>query len=47
MSNTYPIEITDEVRQSMGTARRQGLQRDLRTLAASIRGLRISVWTSF
>ncbi|GGZ42763.1 hypothetical protein [Streptomyces poonensis] len=36
-SDKYPIEITDEMRQAMDTARRQGLQRDLRTLAADIR----------
>ncbi|MET7695240.1 hypothetical protein ABZT06_46365 [Streptomyces sp. NPDC005483] len=37
MSDRYPIEITDEMRQTMDTARRQGLQKDLRTLAANIR----------
>ncbi|MET8773201.1 hypothetical protein [Streptomyces sp. NPDC004658] len=36
MSDTYPFEITDEMRQVAETARRQGLQKDLRTLAASI-----------
>lgn len=37
VSDKYPIEITDEMRQAMDTARRQGLQTDLRTLAANIR----------
>ncbi|MEV7815502.1 hypothetical protein AB0P05_33025 [Streptomyces flaveolus] len=37
MSDKYPFEITDEMRQAADTARRQGLQKDLRTLAASIR----------
>ncbi|MGA5566636.1 hypothetical protein ACPCUV_36465 [Streptomyces platensis] len=37
MSEKYPVEITDEMRQAMDTARRQGLQKDLRTLAANIR----------
>nr|WTB11961.1 hypothetical protein OG546_49160 [Streptomyces antimycoticus]WTB12173.1 hypothetical protein OG546_50370 [Streptomyces antimycoticus] len=37
MSNRHPIEITDEMRQAMDTARRQGLQKDLRALAANIR----------
>ncbi|MFD5399320.1 hypothetical protein ACFWJW_34585 [Streptomyces sp. NPDC127097] len=37
MSDKYPIEITDEMRQAMDSARRQGLQKDLRTLAANIR----------
>jgi len=36
-SNKYPIVITDEMRQVMDTTRRQGLQKDLRTLAANIR----------
>jgi|SRR3954453_18322091 hypothetical protein len=33
----HPIEITDEMRQTMDTARRQGLQTDMRTLATNIR----------
>ncbi|MER8160068.1 hypothetical protein [Streptomyces sp. NPDC094472] len=37
MSDRYPMEITDEMRQAMDTARRQGLQKDLRALAAHIR----------
>ncbi|MER7692604.1 hypothetical protein [Streptomyces sp. NPDC097610] len=37
MSELRPGDITDEMRQAMDTARRQGLQKDLRTLAASIR----------
>ncbi|MEW2513858.1 hypothetical protein [Streptomyces sp. NPDC046870] len=37
MSDKYPFEITDEMRQAADTARRQGLQKDLRTLAANIR----------
>ncbi|MEV7817144.1 hypothetical protein AB0P05_41790 [Streptomyces flaveolus] len=37
MSDTYPFEITDDMRQAADTARRQGLQKDLRTLATSIR----------
>jgi hypothetical protein len=37
MSELRPGEITDEMRQAMDTARRQGLQKDLRTLAANIR----------
>ncbi|MFF3343653.1 hypothetical protein [Streptomyces flavidovirens] len=37
MSDKYPIEITDEMRQAIDTARRQSLQKDLRTLAARIR----------
>lgn len=37
MSENNPIEIDDEMRQAMDTARRQGLQKDLRTLAANIR----------
>ncbi len=37
MSEKDPGEITDEMRQAMDTARRQGLQKDLRTLAANIR----------
>jgi hypothetical protein len=31
-----PIEITDEMRQATDNARRQGLQKDLRTLAEQI-----------
>ncbi|MFF9757681.1 hypothetical protein ACF1FC_33815, partial [Streptomyces sp. NPDC014344] len=34
MSVLRPGDITDEVIQAMDTARRQGLQKDLRTLAA-------------
>ncbi|MEV6131913.1 hypothetical protein AB0M05_34870 [Streptomyces violaceusniger] len=37
MSDRYPVEITDEMRQAMDTARRQGLQKGLRALAANIR----------
>ncbi|WP_326809767.1 hypothetical protein OIE62_40340 [Streptomyces scopuliridis] len=37
MSEKHPIEITDEMRQVVDSARRQGLQRDLRTLADRIR----------
>ncbi|MCP8706261.1 hypothetical protein [Streptomyces sp. AC04842] len=37
MSVLRPGDITDEMIQGMDTARRQGLQKDLRTLAASIR----------
>ncbi|CAL9329649.1 hypothetical protein C1708_32670 [Streptomyces sp. DH-12] len=37
MSVLRPGDITDEMIQAMDTARRQGLQKDLRTLAASIR----------
>ncbi|MER0484719.1 hypothetical protein ABR737_41465 [Streptomyces sp. Edi2] len=37
MSNENPIEVTDEMRQAMVTAQRQGLQKDLRTIAARIR----------
>ncbi|KIZ15662.1 hypothetical protein [Streptomyces natalensis] len=37
MSEKYPVEITDEMRQAMDAARRHGLQKDLRTLAANIR----------
>ena len=37
MSDKYPIQITDEMRQAMDTAQRQSLQKDLRTLAANIR----------
>ncbi|WP_189958689.1 hypothetical protein [Streptomyces alanosinicus] len=36
MSGLRPGDITDEMRQAADTARRQGLQMDLRTLAASI-----------
>ncbi|WP_157877370.1 hypothetical protein [Streptomyces odonnellii] len=37
MSELRPGDITDEMRQAMDTAQRQGLQKDLRTLAANIR----------
>ncbi|MFD7206283.1 hypothetical protein [Streptomyces sp. NPDC059893] len=37
MSDKYPSGITNEMRQAMDTALRQGLQSDLRTLAANIR----------
>ncbi|MER8225397.1 hypothetical protein ABTZ58_33560 [Streptomyces sp. NPDC094143] len=37
MSELRPGDITDEMRQAVDTARRQGLQKDLRTLAATIR----------
>ncbi|MCX4596966.1 hypothetical protein OG819_47260 [Streptomyces sp. NBC_01549] len=37
MNENHNIEVTDEMRQAMDTARRQGLQKDLRTLAAKIR----------
>lgn len=37
MSELRPGDITDEIRKAMDTARRQGLQKDLRTLAANIR----------
>ncbi|MFK4273110.1 hypothetical protein [Streptomyces milbemycinicus] len=37
MSDRYPTEITDKKRHAMDTARRQGLQKDLRALAANIR----------
>ncbi|MFB6676435.1 hypothetical protein ACFCWG_29230 [Streptomyces sp. NPDC056390] len=37
MSDKYPGGITDETRQAMDAAMRQGLQDDLRTLAAIIR----------
>ncbi|MGW7620823.1 hypothetical protein ACWGLG_34300 [Streptomyces antimycoticus] len=37
MSDRHPTETTDEMRQAMDTARRQGLQKDLRALAAHIR----------
>ena len=37
MSDKYPIQITDEMRQAMDAAKRQGLQKDLRALAANIR----------
>ncbi|WP_367140997.1 MULTISPECIES: hypothetical protein [Streptomyces] len=37
MHENHPIEVTEEMRQAMDTARRQGLQTDLRTLAARIR----------
>ncbi|MEU3550643.1 hypothetical protein [Streptomyces longwoodensis] len=37
MSALRPGDITDEMIQAMHTARRQGLQKDLRTLAANIR----------
>lgn len=33
----HPGDITDEMRQAMDTARQQGLQKDLRTLAANNR----------
>ncbi|MEV6408652.1 hypothetical protein AB0M58_37900 [Streptomyces bobili] len=37
MSALQPGDITDEIIQAMDTAKRQGLQKDLRTLAANIR----------
>ncbi|MFF1715932.1 hypothetical protein [Streptomyces sp. NPDC058268] len=37
MSALRPGDITDEMIQAMDTAKRQGLQKDLRTLAANIR----------
>ncbi|MFJ1998058.1 hypothetical protein [Streptomyces asiaticus] len=37
MSEFRPGEITDEMREAMNMARRQGLQKDLRALAANIR----------
>lgn len=37
MSELRSGEITDEMRQAMYTARRQGLQKDLRAPAANIR----------
>lgn len=37
MNEKYSIEITDEMRQAADSARRQGLQKDLRTLADRIR----------
>ncbi|GHD52434.1 hypothetical protein [Streptomyces galbus] len=37
MSALRPGDITDDMIQAMHTARRQGLQKDLRTLAANIR----------
>ncbi|MFD6554985.1 hypothetical protein [Streptomyces sp. NPDC058398] len=37
MSDKCPTEITDETRQAMDRAQRQGRQTDLRTLAANIR----------
>ncbi|WP_431777032.1 hypothetical protein [Streptomyces cucumeris] len=37
MSALRPGDITDEMIQAMATAKRQGLQKDLRTLAAHIR----------
>ncbi|MCZ4611348.1 hypothetical protein O3S80_47905 [Streptomyces sp. Lzd4kr] len=37
MSELRPGDITDEMRRAVYTARRLGLQEDLRTLAASIR----------
>ncbi len=37
MSELPPGDITDEMRQAVDTAHRQGLQKGLRTLAAHIR----------
>ncbi|MGW7086594.1 hypothetical protein ACWGH2_24270 [Streptomyces sp. NPDC054871] len=37
MNDKHPIEITDELRQAMDTAKRRGLQKDLRALIANIR----------
>jgi hypothetical protein len=37
VNENRPIEITDEMRQAADSPRRQGLQRDLRTLAERIR----------
>ncbi|MFD3779779.1 hypothetical protein [Streptomyces sp. NPDC058612] len=37
MNETNPSWLTDEMRQAADSARRQGLQTDLRTLAARIR----------
>ncbi|MFI7005549.1 hypothetical protein [Streptomyces sp. NPDC050145] len=37
MSALRPGDITDDMIQAMDTAKRQGLQQDLRTLAANIR----------
>ncbi|MFJ8828059.1 hypothetical protein ACIREE_40860 [Streptomyces sp. NPDC102467] len=37
MSALRPGDITDEMIQAMDEAKRQGLQKDLRTLAANIR----------
>ncbi|MFF9569979.1 hypothetical protein [Streptomyces sp. NPDC014685] len=37
MSALRPGDITDDMIQAMDTAKRQGLQKDLRTLAANIR----------
>ncbi|MFB1046834.1 hypothetical protein [Streptomyces chrestomyceticus] len=37
MNDKHPTELTEEMRQAMDSARRQGLQTDLRTLAARIR----------
>ncbi|MEU1535938.1 hypothetical protein [Streptomyces fagopyri] len=37
MSALRPGDITDEMLQAMDTAQRQGLQKDLRALAANIR----------
>ncbi|WP_158854049.1 hypothetical protein [Streptomyces sp. NRRL F-5650] len=37
MSELRPGDITDEMRQAVDMARRQGLQKDLRALAANIR----------
>lgn len=37
VSELRPGDITDEMRQAVDTARRQRLQKDLRTLAAAIR----------
>ncbi|MFJ5812050.1 hypothetical protein [Streptomyces sp. NPDC093093] len=37
MSELRPGDITDEMIQAMDTAKRQALQKDLRTLAATIR----------
>ncbi|MEH6375881.1 hypothetical protein V7793_16315 [Streptomyces sp. KLMMK] len=36
MHENHPFEVTEEMRQAMDSARRQGLQADLRTLAARI-----------
>ncbi|MEU4206067.1 hypothetical protein AB0B79_37060 [Streptomyces sp. NPDC039022] len=37
MNDKHPVGPTEEMRQAMDSARRQGLQTDLRTLAAHIR----------
>ncbi|MFJ2060284.1 hypothetical protein ACIOMM_30700 [Streptomyces sp. NPDC087908] len=37
MNDRHSFEMTDEMQQAMETAKRQGLQKDLRALAASIR----------